>query len=83
MIKRGKNNPSANQLAKEVRSIIDGWKGGKILIDEARKRVNTIMDDPDLHLKIIRGEMGTGTYTGTFKSVMRENRLKDFEELMK
>lgn len=80
MIKPVRKTPSANQLAKEVRSIVDAWKGGQISKEEAKKRVKTIMDDPILHLKIMRGE----TYTGTFKSVIREKkRLKDFEELIK
>lgn len=79
MIKPVKKTPSANQLAKEVRSIVDLWKGDQISKDEAKKQISTIMDNHRLHLKIMRGEI----YTGTFESVMGKKRLKDFEELIK
>lgn len=79
MIKPVKKKPSANQIAKEVRDIVDAWSGKQISTDEAKKQISRFMDDPTTHLKIMRGE----TYTGTFESVMRKKRLKEFEDLMK
>ena len=78
MIKSVKSTISANRLAKEVRDIVDAWSGKQLSTDEAKMRINTIMEDRAMHLKIMRGE----TYTGTFENVMGKKRLKEFEELL-
>ena len=70
---------SANRVAKEIRGIIDDYWLGKLNIEQARESINRFMDDPEMHLKIQRGE----NFTGAFKSVMGKKRLEEFERVMK
>ena len=69
---------SANRVAKEIRKIIDDYWLGKLTIAQVRDGINHFMDDPQLHLKIQRGE----NFTGAFKSVMGKKRLEEFQRVM-
>ena len=57
-----KGGPSANKIAKEIRSIIDAYWANQISEEEARKKINVFLEDPDMRIKIMRRE----SYTGTF-----------------
>lgn len=74
-----KGVPSANKIAKDIRGIIDAYWANQISESEARKKINEYLEDPDIRLKVMRRE----EYTGTFKSILRENRLQVFADLMK
>lgn len=73
----GKKVPSANKIAKDIRGIIDAYWASQISEEEARKKINLFLENPEIRIKIMRRE----NYTGTFKSIMRENRLQAFTEL--
>ena len=74
-----KGGPSANKIAKEIRSIIDAYWANQISEEEARKKINVFLEDPDMRIKIMRRE----SYTGTFVSILREKRLHAFADLTK
>lgn len=74
-----KGVPSANKIAKDIRSIIDAYWANQISESEARKKINEYLEDPDIRLKVMRRD----EYTGTFKSILREKRLQVFADLIK
>ena len=74
-----KGGPSANKIAKEIRSIIDAYWANQISEEEARKKINVFLEDSDMRIKIMRRE----SYTGTFVSILREKRLQAFADLTK
>lgn len=69
---------TANRVAKEVRKIIDDYWLGKLTVEQAKRLIDEIMVDPELHLKVQRGE----EFTSVFKSVMGVRRLKEFERII-
>lgn len=70
---------TANRVAKEVRKIIDEFWSGRCTRDEAKKMLKKIMDDPELRIKIKRGE----NYTSVFENILGKKRIAEFESLTK
>lgn len=69
---------TANRVAKEIRTIIDDYWLGKLTDWQAKKSISAFMVNPELHLKIQRGN----EFTSVFKSVMGVRRLKEFERII-
>lgn len=69
---------NANKVAKQVRGIIDDYWVTKISADEAKSQLNAIMSNPDLRIKIKRGN----NYTGVFENIMGKRRIEEFETLV-
>ena len=70
---------TANRVSKEVRKIIDDFWSGRCTRDEAKKKIEKIMDDPKLRIKIMRGE----NYTSVFENILGKKRIAEFEGLTK
>lgn len=71
-------NMTANKVAKLVVSIIDGYWRKEITYEKAKKRIEETMNNPDMLIKIKRGE----NYTGVFNSIMGKKRIQEFENFL-
>ncbi len=71
-------NMSANKVAKNVVDIIDGYWRNEITYEKAKEKIKKIMSDPDMLIKIKRGE----NYTGVFNNIMGKRRIQEFENFL-
>lgn len=71
-------NMTANKVAKAIKDIVDNFWKGKLQKSEAKKEIHYFWDDPELRVKICRGE----DYTGVFKNIMGQRRIDTFEQLL-
>lgn len=69
---------NANKVAKQVRDVIDNYWVAKISAAEAKTQLNSIMNNPELRIKIKRGN----NYTGVFENIMGKRRIEEFEALI-
>lgn len=69
---------NANKVAKQVRDVIDNYWVAKISVTEAKTQLNSIMNNPELRIKIKRGN----NYTGVFENIMGKRRIEEFENLL-